>query len=152
MSSEKSQQSEPSLAACLRLANQSVQQKLAAWLSTSDYADIQLAHVAALQALWGRAEGQRLTEMAKTARITKQSMSALVEQLIASGYIKRTEDPADRRAFRLRLTERGRTFGVDTRAFAKNLEVSWIKKLGAQRVRALRETLTDILKDEETNA
>jgi DNA-binding MarR family transcriptional regulator len=148
MSSEKS--TTPTLGALLRLVHHSVNQKLAAWLSESAYADVQPAHCAAIQALWIRPEGARLTAMAQTARITKQSMGALVEDLIQAGYIERARDPDDGRASLLRLTERGRALATEIRAFAIRLEANWGKRVGARRVGDMRETLALIIADERT--
>jgi DNA-binding MarR family transcriptional regulator len=135
----------PTLGALLRLAHHAVNQKLAAWLSESAYADIQPAHCAAVQALWIRPEGASLTAMAQTAHITKQSMAALADDLIRGGYIERARDPDDGRALRLRLTDRGRALATDIRAFATRLEATWARRVGARRVGALRETLALIL-------
>ena len=53
-------------------------------------------------------EGSRVTELAAIARITKQSMSALVAQLEKSGYVKKKNDPTDKRAWLLVLTPKGK--------------------------------------------
>jgi DNA-binding MarR family transcriptional regulator len=81
------------------------------WLAASPYKDIQPAHASALQPLWQLADGMRPTELAQIARITKQSMGALVDALEEAGYVERVDDPADGRAWRVRLTARGRAFG-----------------------------------------
>jgi DNA-binding MarR family transcriptional regulator len=143
MSSLKS--SAPTIGALLRIAHQEVSQKLADWLSSSAYRDVQPAHCAAVHALWNRPEGVRLTAMAKTARISKQSMAALVEHLIERGYVERADDPEDGRASRLRLTARGKVFGVAVRAYGHQVEAEWSGRVGARRIRELRETLTLIV-------
>ena len=100
----------PLLGSLLRLANQAMQERLVRWLSTSGYGDVQAAHMAAIQPLWDMPEGARLTTLARSARITKQSMSALVDHLEGAGYLERLADPDDARATRVRLTSRGRAF------------------------------------------
>lgn len=143
MSSSKS--ASPTIAALFRIVHQSVNQKLAEWLAASPYNDLQPAHCAAVQAIWKHPEGARLTAMAQTARITKQSMSTLVDHLQRTGYIERAGDPDDGRALRLRLTERGLALGKDVRAFAQRLEADWCRRVGDQRIQELRETLTQII-------
>ena len=137
----------PRLPALIRLAQQSLHQALARWLSESRYSDLQPAHSAATQALWTRPEGARLTTLAQQARITKQSMGALVEHLSRTGYVERVEDPDDGRASRVRLTARGRAFVEDVRAFARSVEADWARRVGARRVEELRETLALLVAD-----
>jgi DNA-binding MarR family transcriptional regulator len=138
----------PLLGALLRLANQAITQEFAKWLGTSSYNDLQPAHTAATHALWIAPGGARLTTLAQTARITKQSMAALVEHLLQTGYVERATDPDDGRASLLRLTARGRAFVEDARAFASRVETNWRKRVGARRIRELRETLAMILEGE----
>lgn len=135
----------PLLGALLRLANQIMGQELVRWLAGSGHADIQPAHCAAIQALWTRPEGARLTELAQMARVTKQSMGALVDHLCRVGYVERMEDPDDRRASRLRLTARGRAFTKEVRAFVRGVESDWARRVGASRLRDLQETLAAII-------
>src|SRR4051794_27670502 len=103
----------PMLGALLRMAHAAMVEEYVRWLAASPYKDIQPAHAAVIQPLWQRQEGARLTELAQTARITKQSMGALVDALEQSGYVERVEDPDDGRASRVRLTARGRKFARD---------------------------------------
>ncbi|WP_257305350.1 MarR family winged helix-turn-helix transcriptional regulator [Geothrix campi] len=135
----------PLLGALLRLANQIMGQELVRWLAASGHADIQPAHCAAIQALWTRPEGARLTELAQAARVTKQSMGALVDHLCRVGHAERVEDPDDRRASRVRLTARGRAFTKEVRAFVRGVEANWTRRVGARRIRDLQETLAAIV-------
>ena len=135
----------PLLGALLRLANQVMGQELVRWLAASGHTDIQPAHCAAIQALWTRPEGARLTELAQMARVTKQSMGALVDHLCRVGHAERLEDPDDRRASRVRLTARGRAFTKEIRAFVRGVEADWARRVGARRIRDLQETLAAIV-------
>src|SRR5215470_15799123 len=103
----------PSLGTLLRLAHAVMIEEYTRWLAGSPYKGIQPAHAAAIQPLWQRPEGVRLTELAQTARITKQSMGALVDSLEHGGYVERVDDPDDARAWRVRLTAKGRQYGRD---------------------------------------
>lgn len=124
----------PLLGALLRLAHQGVLQELARWLADSPFSDLQPAHVAALQALWDEPDGARLTELAQTARITKQSMSALIDHLESAGYVERIVDPDDGRAALLCLTERGRAWGKHGRAFVRRMRERLGERVGMRRV------------------
>lgn len=129
------------LGALLRMAYGAAVQEYTRWLAGSPYSGIQPAHASAIQPLWQRPEGARLTELARIARITKQSMAALVDALEEGGYVERIDDPDDGRASRVRLTARGRRFARDARAFARDFERGVARRIGKQRVDDLRDAL-----------
>ena len=131
----------PTLGSMFRLIHSALVQEYARWLETTEYHDIRPAHAAILQPLWQAPEGERLTTLAATANITKQSAGALVDTLVASGYVERIPDPEDARAIRIRLTARGRRYAGDARRFGRKLEARLAAQLGASRVEQLRGTL-----------
>src|SRR5689334_12556600 len=88
----------PQLGALIRLAAQYAAEQLARWIAGSGFAGIQPAHSAVIQPLWEAPAGMRVTALAQVSRVTKQSMSALVADLEAGGYVERIEDPDDARA------------------------------------------------------
>ncbi|MCW0197715.1 MarR family transcriptional regulator [Sphingopyxis sp.] len=53
------------------------------------------------------AEDVPLSALIQDLRISKQAAGQLVDTLVMRGYLERQVDPADRRRFVLRLTERG---------------------------------------------
>ena len=55
-----------------------------------------------------KADGSRLTELARAARMTVPAMLELVDDLERLGYAERRPDPSDRRAKLLNLTDKGR--------------------------------------------
>lgn len=146
MSSTKPQRG-PQLGALLRLAAQTATDEFARWIAASGFEGIKPAHSAVIQPLWEMPEGARLTTLARASRITKQSMSALVDDLEGWGYVERVEDPDDARAIRVRLTAQGRAYAQAARAFARSIETGWAKRIGARRVAELRKTL-EILRAE----
>jgi len=131
----------PHLPALLRLASQTMTELLADWIASSGFAGVQPAHSAVFQPLWQMPEGARITTLARASRITKQSMSTLIADLEAGGYVERIEDPDDARATRVCLTARGRAYGKAVRAFALSVEADWAARVGAQRIDELRATL-----------
>lgn len=52
-------------------------------------------------------QGIALKDLAKRMQMTVPATSLLVETLVTKGYTQRTQDPTDRRAVRLSLTEQG---------------------------------------------
>ena len=135
----------PLLGALLRRCHQVVIAEIGRALAAAGYEEIQGSNNAVLRALWDRPEGVRSSALAATARITKQSMGATIDQLESSGYVERVDDPEDARAKRVRLTKRGREAGRLTRATVRRVEADWARRVGAPRLAALRETLTDLL-------
>jgi len=135
----------PRLGALLRLASQVMAERHLEWLKSSGFDDIQPAHSAVFQPLWEHPEGARLTTLARASRVTKQSMSALVDHLEKQGYVARVPDPEDARASLVSLTARGRAFTRAIRAFADEQEQDWAKRVGARRLDDLHTTL-DLLR------
>ncbi len=131
----------PHLGALLRLASQFMTETFSRWIESSGFKGVQPAHSAAIQPLWERPEGARITALARAARMTKQSMSALVSDLEAAGYIERIKDPDDARATRVRLTARGRSYARAVRAFSRSVEADWAERIGSQRLEELCATL-----------
>ena len=134
----------PLLGSLLRLASQVMNDRFNRWIATSGFDVVQPAHSAAIQPLWDLPMGARITALARASRITKQSMSALVSDLEAAGYVERVEDPDDARASRVRLTSRGRAYGRAVRAFARSVEADWAEHVGPQRIEELRSTLEEL--------
>lgn len=131
----------PRLGALLRIASQSMSERLADWLASSEYSDLQPSHSAAIQPLFERAEGERITTLARASRVTKQSMSVLIESLEERGYVERINDPGDARAVRVRLTDRGKAYGAAARSVSRQVETEWAALIGAERLEALIEAL-----------
>src|SRR5690242_9011334 len=109
----------PLLGALLRLSHQTLVSRMFERLREAGYTDVEPSHTAALRPLWDHPEGVRATDLAANARITKQSMSVLVDHLDARGYVERVADPSDGRAKLVRLTRRGRALGGEMRALVR---------------------------------
>ena len=142
----------PLLGALLRFAHQSIVRRVLDRLAAAGFDDVQPAHFVPLQALWDYPEGARATELAARAKITKQSMGELVEQLATRGYVERIPDPLDGRARLVRMTSRGRKAGRMARDTVRDVEADWSGRLGARRIEALRETLKMLLESEVEHA
>jgi DNA-binding MarR family transcriptional regulator len=132
---------DPLLGSLLRLASQFMTERFSRWIAASKFEGVQPAHSAAIQPLWGMPDGARITTLARASRMTKQSMSTLVSELEAAGYVERVEDPDDARATCVRLTSHGRAYGRAVRAFARSVETDLAQRIGVERVEELRATL-----------
>ena len=82
--------------------------------------------------------------LADRAQIAKQTATALVDKLQASGYVKRVPDPADGRARLVRMTARAESAVPHARAEEERIEAEWRQHLGAARTKALRAALEDL--------
>ena len=143
---------DPTLGAMFRLIHSALVQEYGAWLADSAYVDVSPAHAAVLQPLWRNPDGERLTTLAEIASITKQSAGALVDHLEETGYVERIPDPDDRRATRIRLTVRGRSYGQDVRRFGRAPEDRLAGRVGERRLKELRATLDLLLESLRSDA
>lgn len=88
--------------------------------------------------------GTQVSELARRAQITKQSMAELVAHLERHGYVERVPDPGDRRAKLVRATARGREVYASAREVIAEIEREWTALLGARNMRRLRELLQQL--------
>lgn len=111
-------------------------------LAEEGFDDVRAAHLPVFQHI--RRGGSRLSELARLAQMTPQSMGYLVDSLSRLGYVERRPDPDDARAVRVCLTERGWAEVAAARAAIDALEAEWTALLGEGRYGALLETLTEL--------
>jgi len=90
-------------------------------------------------------EGTRVSVLAERLGVTKQAASQLVDDLEAMGVLERAVDPDDARARRVRFTARGRAGLFDGLAVLAALEGECAEKIGAARMKGLREALVALL-------
>jgi DNA-binding MarR family transcriptional regulator len=86
----------------------------------------------------------RLRAVPRRAQITKQSMAELVAHLERHGYVERVPDPSDRRAKLVRTTARGSEVYAIAREVIAEIEREWTARLGAGKMRRLRELLQEL--------
>lgn len=131
------------IGALLRIPFQAAVSRIHEELTAAGYDDLSPAQLSVFQHM--RPEGVRLTELAESAQITKQSMGYLVTYLEEHGYLERVPDPEDGRAKIVRLTERGRDVEAVARKILANLEAEWAQHLGQARMDELRCLLIDLV-------
>jgi DNA-binding MarR family transcriptional regulator len=87
-----------------------------------------------------QAEGTRLSELARMARMTVPAMLELVDDLERLGYAERRTDPTDRRARLVVITDRGwAAMRTAQRIFAE-LEQEFADAIGPERFEAFAQT------------
>ena len=90
-------------------------------------------------------EGSRLTELARRANMTPQSMAELVDELVDMGYVVRRPDPNDGRAKLIVLTDRGRDAVAAGQQAIEGIEEQLTEILGERGHRDLRRLLSKLL-------
>lgn len=89
-------------------------------------------------------QGRRPSEVTAHARVSKQAMNYLLNQLEERGYFERRADPDDARSKRIVLTRRGEAVRQTIRAAVTELEGEWARQLGARRFATLKELLFEL--------
>jgi DNA-binding MarR family transcriptional regulator len=122
------------------IAYRAMENEAFAALAAAGHTDITRAQGKLLQRV--HENGSRVTELAESAQVTKQTAGYLVDQLERAGYLERAPDPSDARARLVRLTDKARRMvPIADRAVAE-VEARWTTHLGKRRMDQLRDTLT----------
>jgi DNA-binding MarR family transcriptional regulator len=85
-----------------------------------------------------------ISELAERLQITKQGAAQIIDDMQRRGYVERRDDPSDRRAKLLYLTDRGNDMLAAARKFHHRYEQRLIRKHGAEAVSVLRTLLGTI--------
>jgi DNA-binding MarR family transcriptional regulator len=88
--------------------------------------------------------GSRLTDLAESSGLSKQSVGEVVDDLEELGYVERAQDPQDGRAKVIRLTKRGADAHHAALEIFADIERDWAERYGAERVATMRELLEEI--------
>jgi DNA-binding MarR family transcriptional regulator len=89
-------------------------------------------------------DGLRMGEIARRARLSKQTMTTMVRLCERDGLVERRPDPDDRRATRVHLTEKARRFQPAAERVLGRLERDAVGALGEQGVAELRWRLAQL--------
>jgi len=123
------------LLTCTQLIERQVRSRLREQFSTT------LPRFDLLAQLERHREGLKMNELSRLLMVTGGNVTAIVDQLEKEGLVERLDEPADRRAFRIRLTRAGeRSFGEMARAHEE-----WVVKLLAGLSRREHEELLKLL-------
>jgi DNA-binding MarR family transcriptional regulator len=108
-------------------------------LAKTGHSEISPSHINATRHL--AIEGTRLTDMARRAVMTKQSMSELVIQLEALGMVERRPDPLDGRARTVHFTSKGLRWLKDFGEAVRQAEKEMAREIGVDALRAAKAAL-----------
>lgn len=89
-------------------------------------------------------EGSRLTQLAESAQVSKQTAGFLIDQLERAGYVQRVPDPSDGRARLVRITSLGYEVIAIATAEQTKVDAEWSRHLGTRAITQLRQTLEEL--------
>lgn len=133
---------QPHSAVLMFVAHRHVENEIFAALAREGYDDITLAQ----GRLAARVDdaGSRLTQLAESAQVTKQTAGYLVDQLEQLGYVERVPDPRDGRARLVRMSAKGEEVRAAARRVEERIEAEWAAHLGPRRYQELRKALVSL--------
>lgn len=123
------------------IAARHVEQRVLAALQEAGY-DVTLAQARLLARV--TEEGIRVTQLAESAQVTKQTAGFLIDQVERAGYVERVPDPSDARARLVMIGPRGREAQKVARRVERQIEREWAEHLGRDRLRLVTEALSDL--------
>jgi DNA-binding MarR family transcriptional regulator len=113
-------------------------------LVSAGFSDVRQSHGYIVQHL---IEGDRtITELAHRMEVTQQAASKVVAQMLKSGILELTDDE-DRRAKRIRLSERGWQSVELARKERGKIESRLVKAIGLAKYRTAKKTLLELIED-----
>jgi DNA-binding MarR family transcriptional regulator len=133
----------PLLGLLLRLLAQQWGNDIDAALTAAGFDGIRPAHASVFPFV--PPEGIQVSELARLARVRKQTMAQAVEQLERLGYVDRRPDPSDARARLVFLTDRGQAVRPVTHAAGHRVEERWAELLNPDELEELRSTMQRLL-------
>ena len=129
----------PLIGALLRTPFETVRERMLAGLHERGFSDLVAAHLDVFQ--YPGPDGQRPSELAQRARMSKQALNYLLGQMEKLGYLERRQDGEDQRFKRIHLTRRGQAAVRAIREIVLEVEADWEHQLGAKRFAQLRDLL-----------
>jgi DNA-binding MarR family transcriptional regulator len=130
----------PLIGSLMRLPHEVVVARMLAALNSHGF-DLSLTELGVF--LYPGPDGRRPIDLARQCNMTRQAMNYVLAGLERRGYIERRAGTSPA-ATVVRLTERGWDAVARIRGCVAAIEREWAAHLGAQRLEALRQTLSDL--------
>jgi len=135
--------SEPDLAILVTAANRCLADRLGQAVARAGGEAMRPSFGFVLRAV--ASEQPTVSRLAELLGVTKQGASRLADDMVTLGYLDRSEDPADRRRTRLRLSPAGERIRARALAESHAIEDELRQRFGDTKVRNLRAVLTDFI-------
>jgi DNA-binding MarR family transcriptional regulator len=124
------------------IVQRAMEDRVLADLAAAGFDDISIAQARVLARV--SSKGTRVTDLAEQARVTKQTVSFLVNQLERAGYVRRTPDPIDARARLVIFADRGLAAQEVARQTEIVVQDEWTRHLGRRATARLHQILTQL--------
>lgn len=105
--------------------------------------DLPLSHARVFQRIG--LDGSRMNDLAVAAQISKQTLTSIVDQLEAQGYVRRSPSPHDARVRLVTITDRGQELIALSQPVVTAIEATWTSHLGHAHAAQLRHLLTALV-------
>jgi DNA-binding MarR family transcriptional regulator len=128
----------------LAKATQRWNELLAERFAAAGYGDIRPSYGSVLLPLYEQ-DGLRMGELARRARLSKQTMTTMIRRLEQERLVERRPDPRDARASLIFLTARSRRFEPVVAATLRELDALVRRRLSAQRLAASKDALRELV-------
>jgi len=128
----------------LAKATQRWNELLAERFAASGYGDVRPSYGSVLLPLYEQ-DGLRMGELARRARLSKQTMTTMIRRLEHDGLVERRPDPRDARASLVFLTHRSRRFEPVAAATLGELDTLARRRLTPERLAAVEDALRQIM-------
>jgi DNA-binding MarR family transcriptional regulator len=103
--------------------------RLVARFAEAGFPEIRASYGAVLVPLFQQ-DDLRVGDLAARAGLSKQSLTGILRECETAGLVERRRDPEDGRAFRVRLTRRGRRFQRVAEHVLRDLDAEVAARLG----------------------
>jgi DNA-binding MarR family transcriptional regulator len=131
----------------LRRASQRYRDASRRAIGEAGYSDLPQPGFWALDAL--AAKDCDASQLVSQMGISKQAVSKLVDQLVASAYVERLDSPSDRRRVVLRLTAKGRKAARVLRGAIDQTDRALVRRHGTDSLAHLRRLLGEVVDDQQ---
>jgi DNA-binding MarR family transcriptional regulator len=128
----------------LAKATQRWNELLAERFAAAGYADVRPSYGSVLLPLYEE-DGLRMGELARRARLSKQTMTTMIRRLEQDRLVERRPDPTDARASLVFLTGRSRRFEPIAERTLRSLDMRVRRRLGTPRLASTKDALREIL-------
>jgi DNA-binding MarR family transcriptional regulator len=128
----------------LAKASQRFNERLVEGFATHGFPEVRPSYGSVLMPLFEQ-DGLRVGQIGERARLSKQSMTRLVRDCEADGLVRRRRDVNDGRAFRVRLTPRGRRLRSVVEQVLRELDDDVLAVLGQRQRDALTAALKGVM-------
>ncbi len=127
----------------LAKATQRWNELLAERFGAAGYPDVRPSYGSALLPLYEE-DGLRMGELARRARLSKQTITTMIRRLEDEGLVERRPDPGDARASLVFLSPRSRAFEPVAAATLHELDKLVRRRLTAERLAAVKDALRQL--------